>query len=233
MTPPRAAGRRPKDASLTRQAVVGAAVGILDEFGEPGLTFRALAERLNSGSGAIHWHVADRSELLNLACDMVLAEPAATVLPETGDELDAVREIALALYDALDRHPWIGAHLPSGPSLPSTLTVLDRVGALLRSYGVPTARQFYIATAILTYVLGVAAQMTQNARSVAPTHTRDEWLAEQSQRWTQLDTATYPFLHAAVADVRDHDDREQFLTGLNLLLAGIRAGVTADDAGPV
>ncbi|WP_373426545.1 hypothetical protein [Microbacterium trichothecenolyticum] len=40
---------------------------------------------------------------------------------------------------------------------------------------------------------------------------------------------TYPFLNAAVANLRDHDDRDQFLTGLDLLLAGIRAGVTADE----
>lgn len=224
MTVQRTAGRRPKSASLTREAVVRAAIAILDESGEPGLTFRVLAERLHSGSGAIYWHVANRGELLDLACDAMLAQPGAVAPPASGDELDAIRALALSLFDTLDRHPWIGAHLPSSPGLPSALRVLDRIGGLLRSFGVPAERQFYVATAIFTYVLGVAAQMTRNAQTAAPEQTQDEWLAEQSKRWAQLDPEVYPFLHSTAAEFRTHDDREQFTAGLDLLLTGIRAG---------
>ncbi|MFT4306766.1 MAG: TetR/AcrR family transcriptional regulator C-terminal domain-containing protein [Microbacterium sp.] len=223
MSAQRSAGRRPKDVSLTREAVVAAAIGILDESGEPGLTFRLLAERLRSGSGAIHWHVANRDELLDFACDAILAEVETAAAPKAGDELDAIRMLALSLFDTLDRHPWIGAHLPGSPGLPNKLRVLDRIGGLLRSFGVPAARQFSVATAIFTYVLGVAAQMTRNAQAAAPERTRDEWLAEQSTRWAELAPETYPFLHAAAPKLREHDDREQFTTGLDLLLTGIRA----------
>ncbi|MDM4761712.1 TetR/AcrR family transcriptional regulator C-terminal domain-containing protein [Galbitalea sp. SE-J8] len=231
MTAQHPAGRRPKGASLTRQAVIEAAVSLLDESGERGLTFRALAGRLESGSGAIHWHVTNRDELLDLACDAMLAEPAESVPAHAGDELDAIRVLALSLFDTLDRHPWIGSHLPTRPTLPSTLRVLDRIGGLLRSFGVPADDQFYFATAILTYVLGVAAQMTRDAQSAALTHTRDEWLAEQSARWTGLDPLAYPFLHAAAADLREHDDRDQFVAGLDLLVTGIRVGKTAGALG--
>lgn len=224
MSAPRATGRRRKANALSRDAVLQAAIGILDESCESGLTFRVLADRLHTGAGAIYWHVAGRSDLLDLACDAVLADPAAVPPPPDLDEIDAIRAIALALFDVLDRHPWVGAHLPSSPGLPSTLRVLDRIGGLLRSSGVPTERQFYTATAILTYVLGVAAQITRNAQAMAPDRPRDEWLAEQSKRWAQLDPAEYPFLRRVMADVRDHDDREQFTVGLDLLLAGVRAG---------
>ncbi|SER92485.1 Tetracyclin repressor, C-terminal all-alpha domain [Propionibacterium cyclohexanicum] len=222
MTSPRTAGRRPKDNSLTRDAVVAAAIAILDEAGSPGLTFRTLAERLHSGSGAIHWHVANRQELLDLACDAVLAE--SDIPAGAGDELDAIRDLALSLFDTLDRHPWIGAHLPHSPGLSSRLRALDRIGGLLRSFGVPADRQFYVATAIFTYVLGVAAQMSRNAQIAAQGKTQDEWLTEQSQRWAQLDPDAYPFLRTAAPDLREHDDREQFATGLDLLLTGIRSG---------
>lgn len=222
MSARRTAGRRPKDASLTREAIVAEAIGILDESGEPGLTFRALAERLHSGSGAIHWHVANRDELLDLACDAMFAEVEVTEEPPNGGELDGIRSLALSLFDVLDRHPWIGAHLPRSPALPHKLRVLDRIGGLVRAYGVPAERQFFVTTAVFTYVLGVAAQMTRNAQSVAPEHTREDWLIEQSARWGELDPATYPFLHAAARDLSEHDDREQFTTGLDLLLAGIQ-----------
>ena len=227
MSEQRTAGRRPKESSLTREAVVTAAIAILDEWGERGLTFRALAERLHSGSGAIHWHVAHRQELLDLACDAVLTEAESAVPATAGDELDAIRDLATSLFDALDRHPWIGAHLPRSADLPSRLRALDRIGGLLGSFGVATHRQFYVATAIFTYVLGVAAQMTRNAQTAAPGRTRDEWLADQSTQWSRLDPATYPFLHLVAGDLREHDDREQFTTGLDLLLTGVRAELNA------
>ena len=42
---------------------------ILDDEGEAALTFRALSARLATGSGAIYWHVANKSELLAAATD--------------------------------------------------------------------------------------------------------------------------------------------------------------------
>jgi AcrR family transcriptional regulator len=58
---------------LSREQIVGAAVGLLDESGESGLTFRTLAERLATGPGAIYWHVAGKGELLAAATEAVIA----------------------------------------------------------------------------------------------------------------------------------------------------------------
>ncbi|WP_229889525.1 TetR family transcriptional regulator, partial [Streptomyces mirabilis] len=51
--------RRPerREEPLSRQRIVEAAIGLLDTAGEGALTFRALAERLATGPGAIYWHV--------------------------------------------------------------------------------------------------------------------------------------------------------------------------------
>ncbi|REF35763.1 TetR/AcrR family transcriptional regulator [Thermasporomyces composti] len=225
MTVRRTAGRRPKGESLTRDAVVRAAIEILDESGERGLTFRALADHLRTGPGAIYWHVANREELLDLACDAVLSESEPVEVPVDGDELDAIRALALPLFDTLDAHPWIGAHLPRSSGVPSALRTLDRIGTLLASFGVPADRQFLVATAIFTYVLGTAAQMTRNALAAVPSHTRDDWLTELSARYQAADPHAYPFLRRIATEIRTHDDREQFVTGLDLLLAGIRAEV--------
>ncbi|MDV8003727.1 MULTISPECIES: hypothetical protein [unclassified Rhodococcus (in: high G+C Gram-positive bacteria)] len=47
------------------------------------------------------------------------------------------------------------------------------------------------------------------------------FLATVATRWEELDSAKYPFLNRVTARLRDHDDREQFLAGINLTLAGI------------
>ena len=54
------------------------------------------------------------------------------------------------------------------------------------------------------------------ARQIGPA-----FLAGVATRWEELDSAKYPFLNQVTAQLRDHDDREQFLAGIELILAGI------------
>src|ERR1700761_2111728 len=50
--------------ALSKARIVEAAIEILDRDGEGALTFRALAARLATGSGALYWHVANKGDLL-------------------------------------------------------------------------------------------------------------------------------------------------------------------------
>jgi hypothetical protein len=56
---------------------------------------------------------------------------------------------------------------------------------------------------------------------------RDAFLTPAAERWEELDPAEYPFLTRAATDLRGHDDREQFVTGLDLLLNGLGTGKDA------
>jgi hypothetical protein len=47
-------------------------------------------------------------------------------------------------------------------------------------------------------------------------------------QWTQLDPAQYPFVRQVAPQLPGHDDREQFLAGIDLILAGISAEFEAD-----
>ena len=44
-----------------------------------------------------------------------------------------------------------------------------------------------------------------------------------ADRWTRLDPARYPFMHEVAPQLPEHDDREQFLVGIDLILTGITA----------
>ena len=63
--------RRPerRGKPLSRARIVAAAVEILDDLGESGLTFRALAESLATGPGALYGHISGNGELLGAAAD--------------------------------------------------------------------------------------------------------------------------------------------------------------------
>ena len=207
--------------ALSKERIVEAATEILDTDGEGALTFRALTARLATGSGAIYWHVANKSDLLAAATDDVIARVKAEVV--TGLEpREALRTVALGLFDAIDAHPWVGAQLSREPWRPALLEIYESVGGQLEALGVPERALFDSASALVNYALGVAGQNAANARVVAYNAAdRSAFLATVAAQWAQLDPTEYPFVHKAATQLREHDDREQFLAGVDLILAGI------------
>jgi AcrR family transcriptional regulator len=220
---PRAGNTDRRDEALSRDRIVGAAVELLDSAGEDGLTFRALSAHLRTGPGAIYWHVANKGELLAAATDAIIAAALATT-PAGDTPEEVIRAVALGVFDAIDAHPWIGAQLARITSQSATLQVFERLGGQVQALGVPGDAQFNAASALLNYVLGVAGQNAANARAQDPGTSRTDILTATSARWAALDPGRYPFASHIAAQLRDHDDREQFLAGIDLILAGITRG---------
>ena len=217
---PRTRGRAPagrRADPLSREIVVAAAVALLDEHGERGLTFRLLAERLNTGPGALYWHVAHKDELVALAADQVLGQ----ALAAPGPAADGLRALAIAVFDALGRHPWAASHVTAPATLENALRLFDRIGTLVARTGLPAQRHFAVSTAIFYYVTGVSAQIIAPGTTVGAAAGREAVLAQIAESWEQLDPVDYPFLTRSTADLRDHDDRDQFTAGLDLLLDGL------------
>jgi AcrR family transcriptional regulator len=207
--------------ALSKQRIVEAAIDILDGGGESALTFRALAARLATGAGAIYWHVADKQTLLAAATDHVIAggviEAAKGLAPR-----DAIRTIALGAFDAIDAHPWVGAQLSGDPWQYAVLRILEAIGGQVQALGVPEAAQFNTATALMNCILGLAAQYASAARLPANSD-RSALLAAVAAKWAQLDPKQHPFVLRMAKLLPDHDDRDQFLAGVDLVLAGIEA----------
>lgn len=207
--------------TLSKARIVAAAIEILDSEGENGLNFRVLAGRLETGAGAIYWHVANKSELLGAAANAVIGD--ALVAGETGaDPRERIRSLALSVFDAIDDHPWVGAQLTREPWQPALLQVFEGIGGGLKALEVPQRDQFTLASVLLNYILGGAGQNAANAREIAGRGLRTEFLEGVAARWAQLDPDTYPFIQQSAAELSAHDDREQFLAGIDLILIGMR-----------
>jgi len=206
--------------ALSKARIVEAAIEILDAGGEDALTFRALSTRLATGSGAIYWHVSDKDDLLAATADYVVARVMAEVI---GDEepREAIRAIALGVFDAIDAHPWVGAQLSREPWQSAMGQIFESVGGRLQALDVPERAQFDVASALVNYILGVAGQNAAAARRLPRETDRSAFLATVAARWMQHDPTAYPFVHQVAAQLGEHDDREQFLAGINLILAGI------------
>ena len=206
--------------ALSKQRIVAAAIEILDAGGETALTFRALAARLATGSGAIYWHVASKNDLLTAATDDVITR-VMTEVASGAEPQEAIRAIALGAFDAIDAHPWVGTQLSREPWQPAILQILEGVGGQLQALGVPGRAQFDCASALVNYILGLAGQYAAGARLLPRETDRTAFLSTVAARWAQLDPAEYPFVHQVATQLPGHDDREQFLAGINLILTGI------------
>jgi AcrR family transcriptional regulator len=206
--------------ALSKERIVETAIEILDIDGESALTFRALTARLATGAGAIYHHVASKDELLAATTDHVIAR-VMTEVASGAEPRAAIRAITVGVFDAIDAHPWVGTQLSREPWQFATTQILESVGEQLQVLDVPGRAQFDCASALVNYVLGLAGQYAAGARLLAHETDRSAFLATVAARWERLDPAQYPFIQQMAAQLPGHDDREQFLAGIDLILTGI------------
>ena len=65
--------RRRRD-PISRDAIVTAAIGLLDREGLSALSMRRLAEELGTGAASLYWHVGSKDGLLDLVMDEIIGE---------------------------------------------------------------------------------------------------------------------------------------------------------------
>ncbi len=101
------------------------------------------------------------------------------------------------------------------------LRILEGAGAQVTALGIPEPARFNAATALLSFILGLAGQYAVGSRHFAGAMDRTAFLRGIAAQWAQLDPARHPFVRQVAAHLPDHDDRGQFLAGIDLILTGI------------
>jgi AcrR family transcriptional regulator len=211
-----------REEALSRDRIVEAAIELLDGDGEGSLTLRTLSERLATGPGAIYGHVANKSDLLTAACDTIVVRAVATAPGKTPQA--NLRALALAMFDAMDAHPWVGSALIQSAGQMPMVRLLERIGQQLRALRVPDDAQWAAASALLHYMLGVGGQNAANAQFArARGADRSDFLDAVAAAWSRLDPAEYPFARSVAGQLRAHDDRVDFLAGIDLILRGLKS----------
>lgn len=204
--------------ALSRERIVAAAVEILDRGGQGELTVRALTTHLSTGRGAVYHHVSGKDELLAAATDLVIGGVTAGVATDEEAE-QAIRALALGIFDAIDAHPWVGTQLSREPMQAAVLRIWKSIGTQLQRLGVDRAALPDAGSALVSYVLGSAAQYVAGPRTLADEADRKAYLEQLAAMWVEHDPR--PLVAEAAVALREHDDRKQFLAGVDIFLAGI------------
>jgi AcrR family transcriptional regulator len=210
-----------REEALSRDRIIDAAIELLDSSGEGGLTFRTLSEQLATGPGAIYWHIASKSELLTAACDAIVARTMEAHMVGATPKA-TIRVLALGMFDAIDAHPWVGSALIRAELQSPMVRIVERLGQQVRALGVPKVKQWAAVSALFSYILGVGGQNAANGQLArARGLNRGDFLEAMSTVWSQLNPEEYPFVRSVAGQLRAHDDRVDFLAGIDLILRGI------------
>lgn len=224
-----------------------AAIAALDRDGAEKLTLRSLAAELNSGVASLYWYASGKDDLMAVVADEVLGRALAEyqrlvrkgrVAPEdfakfplpaadqrtsaaTASALTELRTLSLCLFAQMLRHRWLAGQLiQAGPDKPNALRTWEATGQILQRMELTTAQQFHASLSITNYASGMGAEISQR-QDQREAEDAEQMFREQLERWDHASTQEFPFVHSVLGEFRRHDDRSEFVAGLELLLSGI------------
>ena len=131
--PDRPARRRREP--ISREAIVKAAIGLLDREGLAALSMRRLGDELGAGAASLYWHVGSKDGLLDLVLDEIIGEQQVPD-PDPARWQEQIKEVARHQRRVSLRHPYVVrisiGRIPMGPN---ALQYSERVLAILRAGG--------------------------------------------------------------------------------------------------
>lgn len=222
--PPWKPARRghPTRAPLTQEAIVDAALRVLEHQGADGLSMRRVAEELGTGPASLYWHVANKDELINLLVDRVASEIQVPA-PDPERWQEQLKEWMLQARRVFKRYPGVAVltlgRIPVGPNL---VRWTEWLLALLRGAGIPDRIAAYAGDLGGMY-LGASAY--EDALPL-PSPTGEELPPEKIVAmfrgyYESLPADQFPNVHAALDELFSGGPDERFELGLDVIIRGL------------
>jgi AcrR family transcriptional regulator len=207
-----------RQAGLSRESILRAAVRMADDEGVDGLSMRKLAERFAATAMALYRHVANKDDLLDGMVDLVFGEVEA---PGEVDWRASMRQRAVSMRAALQRHPWAVGLMESRQPGPANLRYHNAGLACLRKEaGLPIREAIDAYNLMDSYIYGFALQeKTLPSDIPAEAEARRDALTSADPSLA----AQFPYLIEVVDELgaSGYDYTEQFERGLDVILDGI------------
>jgi AcrR family transcriptional regulator len=219
--------RRPKDSGrprLSRDAIVDAALGVLDQGGYDGLSMRGVADVLGTGPASLYAHVSGKDELFALMIDRVAGEME---VPDPDPERwqEQVKDFIRTVYRNFLAHPGLArANLGVIPTGPGAIAVMDRFLGLLAAGGLPEQVIAYAADILPLYATAYAFEQGVFAERMTEEEGM-EYVGKIRDYFASLPPARFPHI-TAMADALTREDptpEARFEFGLEMLVTGIAA----------
>jgi AcrR family transcriptional regulator len=217
-TPPKPA---PARVPITQDAIVTAALRVLDAEGLDAVSMRRVGQELDTGPASLYAHVANKKELLDLMFDRVLAEIEPPGPPDPARWREQARELLLTMHATLAAHRDIArvalANIPSGTN---ALRITEALLQIMRAGRVPEQAAAWFVDRAALYV---SADAYEGSLWPAEMPNPAEFIGPFREYLRSLPPAQFPATIAMVDALTAGEPGERFRFGVDLMLGGLAA----------
>ncbi|MBR7832196.1 TetR/AcrR family transcriptional regulator C-terminal domain-containing protein [Actinospica durhamensis] len=227
----RRAGRADRP-TLSREAIVDAALRIVDEEGFDAVSMRRVAQEFGTGAASLYAYVANKDELLDLLADHVMGEARLSGIEPEADVDDWIEQVKAAMreyYRIISSHRDLAkvflGRIPFGPN---GLRTVEDMLRLLRAHGLPDYIAAYMGDLFSQYLVGTAieASMWRERYPEATDESVVAAMAEVSDYLAALPKERFPNtveLARLMTGPPEPDSplADRFELGLDILMRGI------------
>jgi AcrR family transcriptional regulator len=202
---------------LNRDRILHAALGLADTDGVEALTMRRLGESLGFEAMSLYHHVSNKDDVLDGIVDLVLDESHPP--SDDGEWTTSVRDSAISVHRALQRHRWACTILDSPARLrPARLRYMDVLLGRLRAAGFSDETTYHAYHVLDGFIFGFSLWEADH------TYSEDEASTMAASFSSTVAADTYPHLlehgEQHFSDGPLHDV-SAFEFGLDLILKGL------------
>jgi AcrR family transcriptional regulator len=229
---PEPAGRKPR---YTREQIADAALRIADQEGFGAVTMKRIAVELGAATMTLYYYVRNKSDIVALMQDAILAD---ILVPDEclrGGWRDATTAIARRTRDVLMAHPWSLASLNEAQFGPNAMRHFEQSLAAVAGTGLALPARFELIAAVDDYVSGNSLHAVESlARAKLAEEDPAMVAAAVADGMARLQTGDFPQLSAIAAASAQAAEppgppmtqaalTSQFEHGLEALLDGLAA----------
>jgi TetR/AcrR family transcriptional regulator, tetracycline repressor protein len=226
--------------ALSREAIVAAAIRVIDEEGFEAVSMRRVAQEFGTGAASLYAYVANKDELMDLIVDQIMLESAVDDQEPAEDVVEwqeQIKAMVRAGYHTLIAHRDIAkALLGRIPFGPNGLRNVENMLKLLRAHGMPDYVAAYAGDLIGQYMVGTAIEdhMWQQRYPDATPEQVSAAMSEVGDYLETLPKEEFPNLTALarvmVGETVGEPDKplfDRFELGLDILVRGLASFLPA------
>jgi AcrR family transcriptional regulator len=225
--PSRGAGRArrtPRQRALSREAIVEAALAIVDTEGLDALTMRSVAAALGTGAASLYAYVGSKEELIELVVDRVIGEVRFADQPDPSRWMTQLKEMAREMRRVFASHGDLAratfGRIPLGEN---ALNGAEGMLALMRAGGLPDRVAARVLDLLSLYVMGVAYEDSLTAMNTTTPDDLTSFVSEMRTYFASLPSERFPNTVALADELTAGDREERFEFGLEVLIRGLIA----------
>ncbi len=218
----------PRRRALTKDAVIDAALAIVDQNGLDALTMRSLAQSLGTGAASLYAQVGSKDDLLQMLIERVIGEVQFGGAPDPERWREQLKALAYSLREMWSHHGDLArasfGRIPFGES---ALLVSEWMIGVMRAGGLSDRVIGLAADLVALYVGAISYEDSLHPKDVSPEELK-AFIDNMRAYFESLPVDRFPNVVSIAADLTADGENEdgadlRFDFGLDVLIAGLEA----------